>query len=290
MSEIKWLIQDTLLDINEVYKKANALKSLGYNFDFIGVSSDEKFINNLDYILDDKTLAYVFLTGAKIVNFIDKVESPKHIFSSSNCVDIDKEFKKIKNGIFYNENRFSQEFYSKLNLPLLNNNSIFLNIKEAQDFIFNTDMFIKPSKDLKSFGSGILKKGKSINEYIKGTYTNLNTFNDNEIIMISPKVEILSEYRFFVVNKKVITGSRYMKDNSMSISEIIPDYILDTVKEYVTLYQPHEIFNIDIAETEDGIKIIEYNCMNIAGSYDSDLEKLYLEINNFLKGQVNYDI
>jgi uncharacterized protein YuzB (UPF0349 family) len=39
-------------------------------------------------------------------------------------------------------------------------------------------------------------------------------------------------------------------------------------------WQPDRAFVIDVASTDEGYKVIEYNCLNSAGFYASDVAKI----------------
>ena len=46
----------------------------------------------------------------------------------------------------------------------------------------------------------------------------------------------------------------------------------------VNLYQLAEAFVIDVCLTENGWKIVECNCINCAGFYDGNMQKLIMEL------------
>lgn len=56
-------------------------------------------------------------------------------------------------------------------------------------------------------------------------------------------------------------------------------------KAYAKLYQLHEIFTLDIADTPEGYKIVEYNCWACSGLYASDKNKLFLTVNDYVKNK-----
>ena len=38
---------------------------------------------------------------------------------------------------------------------------------------------------------------------------------------------------------------------------------------------------MDIAETDEGFKIVEYNCLNASGLYLADVKKLFISLQNY---------
>lgn len=85
---------------------------------------------------------------------------------------------------------------------------------------------------------------------------------------------ILAEYRFFVFDGEVATGSRYKLGQRVEASTVVPASVLAYVKEQIGCWQPNRAFAIDIAETSDGLKIIELNSAHSAGFYAADLGRI----------------
>jgi hypothetical protein len=78
----------------------------------------------------------------------------------------------------------------------------------------------------------------------------------------------------------------YRKNNQLVLSPEIPKIVLDTADEYAKLYEPAEIYTMDLAETPNGIKIVEYNCWNGSGLYKMDTKKLFSTITDYYKGKL----
>lgn len=279
MKKLKWLLQDVLINNEELIKKANSLNKLNYNFFPVGLLKEKNFITNIDNLElynDDKL---IFLCGIKLLKIIKEAKNIKDI----NPYLINKNiFKNIKDGIFYDYEKFDQLYYQKLDIPLLNKNTLVFDMKNAENLFFDVDKFIKPSRDLKSFSGGILFKNTKIIDHIKsGKYIKDYI---NEKIIIADIKPIIEEYRFFVIDGVVITGSMYVKNNKIFISSNIKKDILNIANEYAKLYKPSSIYVMDLAKLKNGdVKIIEYNCFNCSGSYDSDLILLYGAIQDYLK-------
>lgn len=78
------------------------------------------------------------------------------------------------------------------------------------------------------------------------------------------------EYRFCISNNKVVTGSRYLPEESIDI----PNYVMDKAKEIAKIKydgQP-EIFVIDLIEDEltEDVFLLELGAINTAGWYLMD--------------------
>jgi hypothetical protein len=276
-----WLIQSTGFNSNYVYEIFNFLKENNYKVSDFGIVSGTNNITNIENILSDDDI-YIFKSGTKILDILNNIENISEVSNLLSSEQINKSnlfLKKLKDGIDYNINTFDQQIYSKLNLPLLNNSPSIYSFNEIKDTSFKKDLFIKPSRDLKAFNGGIIKSGTKVIDYIMSNHP--LTYYKNEKIILHDVVEILAEYRFFIIEDKVITGSLYKRNNQIIYDYFIPDYIYQVALEYAKLYKPANIFVMDIAETNLGIKIIEYNCWNASGIYMSDVHKLFSEIDNY---------
>jgi len=190
----------------------------------------------------------------------------------------------LKSSVDYDINLFDQNHYKTMDLPLLNNDAQYFSFNEIKDFVFENDMFVKPSKDIKSFNGGTIFVNETLNNYIYRTGGSLSKV-ENEQILIAPLKKIFYEYRFFIHNDEILGASRYSWNYNYSEDPFVPDYIMDTAKEYAKLYNPTDIFVMDLAETDKGIFIVEYQCWNISAFYSSNLFNLIGRINE-IKGTI----
>ena len=288
--KFKWLIQDVGLIQSQINRKFEALDFMNENFNVIGVMADYDYITNLENVLEeDLNTVYIVLGGVKILNLLNKADSIEDIIEFPNKFQIDNSdsiLKSLKQGYFYNFENFDQAYYGTLNLPLLNSNADYLPLKDNLDTFFDVDKFIKPSRDLKAFDAGILEAGKTLNEFVLNQKR--QRFYLEENIVVSNLRNILDEYRFFVVNGEVVTGSAYRINTVVKEDRYIPLDIQDKAIKYAKLYQPADAFTMDLAKTDDNeISIIEYNCFNCSGVYLCDLVKNFNSIKNlFLNKEV----
>jgi hypothetical protein len=279
---IKWLVQDVGINMVNIVANFLALNKLDFKFSNFGIIPFTKLITNLENILDNPEEKFIIRGGTKILTLLKNVNCLSEIneFLSEEQLKYSKEYiKQLTNGIFYNEQFFDQAYYGSLNLPLLNSGASLYPIKDNLNLKFDKDMFLKPSKDLKAFNAGILETGQTIEDFINNQ-THQNIYLE-EIAVVAECKKIISEYRFFVVEQEVITGSRYRFADAVNISEIVPYNIQEVAKEYAKLYQPHDVFTMDLAETPEGIFIVEYNCWNASGLYKTDISKIFHVINEY---------
>lgn len=261
----------------------NTLKSMGANYLGFGLIEGTSLIVNLETILTDLDEIYIIRGGTKILHLLENYSDIEDFCPDLNEFQLKHKevfFQKLKNAIFYDSELFDQACYSQLNLPLLNKEAFFLPIKDNKKTTFDKPYFLKPSKDLKTFIPGILEPGQTIQNFIENSQ-HLKDY-DHELALLSEVKTIHKEYRFFIVDKNVITGSQYKNGDKIQYNSYIPEDVMKIAGAYSQLYQPHDIFTMDLAETNEGIKIVEYNCWNGSGLYHSDKALLFNTVQNFI--------
>lgn len=165
---------------------------------------------------------------------------------------------------------------------MLNWDSIFCSFKEAMDHInynyINDDFFIRPVVDSKNFAGTVMNKEEFSEWWEKVVVLEEDdgsNLRGSTEIMISPIMNILREYRNWVVDGKVITSSLYKIGNKVQYSDVVDDDIINFAQDMVDSWQPNRAFVIDIALLENGEKkIVETNTFNAAGLYAANIGKL----------------
>lgn len=267
-----WLIQDAHRKYDEVEKEANALEDLTYKFIGFGMIPFTNIVTGID--VDTLNDSVIIRGGTKV---LDLIVADSFDIEGANDVQRDN----FRNGIFYNAEKFDQAYYTGLNLPLLNANATVCNVADILHTKFDKPAFIKPSNDRKSFNAQFVDVRQTLEESIKSSMYQIGY--ETETCVVSFDIaNIKRECRFFVVNNNVVTGSHY-RINDVTIPKVIQkdDVIWSIADEYALLYKPHDVFVMDIAETNDGFKIVEYNCLNASGLYLADVKKLFISLQNY---------
>lgn len=284
----KWLVQNIGFSTTNLDLTEQTLDRMGLPYGLFGIYRSMNYVRNLEHILLDPQETFIIRGGTSLLSMLNNIEDLKQVndnLSEEQLLFSQQYIKNLKEGLFYNELGFDQDYYGNLDLPLLNSQSQNLAVKDHLDTKFDTPVFIKPSRDQKAFNAGILESGYTIKDFI---FSQLHEpFYIEETAIVAPVKQIYAEYRFFVVDKEVITGSQYRNSHSLFVSDIIPESILTAAKEYAQLYQPHDIFTMDLADTPEGIKIIEYNCWNASGLYKTNIQKIFHTVQEFKQQQNN---
>lgn len=284
---IKWLFQTSGFNTQTIHSQIKAAQHLSLPVYDFGVVADCLNITNLDNIWTDPDDLYVVRGGIKMLNILNTVKDPfqlNELLTAYQIEHFNKFVDKLKAGLFYDIKTFDQAYYNNLNLPLVNSNARIIPALDMRDMKFKTDMFIKPSRDMKAFEAGILPAGCTLQEYIRQTWSTTYAFEEN--IICAPVKDIDTEYRFFVVDGIISTGSIYKTNNQVQHIEIPEnEKVWQVAKEYSKLYRPHNIFTMDIAKIKhtNDYQIVEYNCWNASGLYKSNITKLFGDVNSYIK-------
>lgn len=139
--------------------------------------------------------------------------------------------------------------------------------------------FIRPCKDSKVFTGKVF----TMNEWYEfvdyslknGHSTILNS--DTKIQVSSPK-KIQQEIRCWIVNGDVITSSTYKVGNKVLYKEYIDDDGIEFAKKMVSIYQLAPAFVMDICLVDNEWKIVECGCINCAGFYKANMQKLIISL------------
>lgn len=156
--------------------------------------------------------------------------------------------------------------------------------KLPDNFTWNKDeiKFIRPTKDNKAF------TGKLFNQYewedmVEHHLHNSKNeqFNENTEIQVGTPKVIYKEIRFWVVDGKVITGSTYRIGTEVIYTDVFEDDAKEFAQQMVDIYQLADAFVIDVCLTDKGWKIVECNCINCAGFYKANMQKVIMELEYF---------
>ncbi|MCK9446400.1 ATP-grasp domain-containing protein [bacterium] len=151
--------------------------------------------------------------------------------------------------------------------------------KFGDDFFSKELFFARPTKDTKVFTGRVfdMKEWREFRENaLKDRDSNI--FNKNTEIQISSVKNIQQEIRCWIVKGNIITTSQYKLGGRYCLSDIIDKSALDYCKRMVDIFQLNEAFVMDICLVDNKYKIVECGCINCAGFYKADLQKLLMSI------------
>lgn len=131
------------------------------------------------------------------------------------------------------------------------------------------DFFIRPDCDDKAFTGKVMRR-TDFEEWRREALGNGSIPGETRV-MTAPVRTIWAEYRCIAVDGRYVTGSRYRTGRTVAYSPDVGRMIVDFVNACLAEWNPRRALCIDVAHTDDGLKIIETNAVSSAGFYCIDM-------------------
>jgi hypothetical protein len=154
---------------------------------------------------------------------------------------------------------------------------------------YGQSVFIKPDSGMKEFTGKVIHYDNFDDE--------INSMNQIEIVdseslcVIATPKEIEAEFRYVIVDGKVVTGSEYRWDDVLDVrADTLP--ICDELAKHVAKmnWQADIAYILDIAYSEKKAKIIELNAFSSSGLYAGNTYKIVEAVSNAALKEYNGDI
>jgi len=191
-----------------------------------------------------------------------------------------------RGGLFFDPETFSIENYiDKWGKHMLNYDASVTTFKDLIDCKYDSQklLFIRPNDDSKSF-AGEVKRFVEISEWYEKlkNISNINLSLESKIIVSEP-YNLKSEWRLWIINKKVLTASKYREYFKLSKQQGCPAEVVSFAEQRSREYTPHDIFVMDICLSGDDYYIVECGCMNGAGFYKADIDKIVKSVTEYFR-------
>lgn len=150
-----------------------------------------------------------------------------------------------------------------------------------------SEMFLRPVHDTKSFTGEVMSwerfkewHQRLVDATKEDTLITSCTLQLTTPVVMSTAKALAWEYRLWVVDGKVVASSAYRNNGRLWITPVIADGVVEFAEETVAMWSPDRAFVFDVAETEEGFKILEVNNLNSAGFYACNIGKLIEALEN----------
>jgi hypothetical protein len=151
-----------------------------------------------------------------------------------------------------------------------------------EDADMDDTKFIRPVEDSKSFSGKVFSpdEWRTWKKSVLEVATSEDPLNGSTEILISEPVDIWTENRIWVIDGKIVTHSLYKRGRTVHYSPNVDAEVLVFAEEMIKNWRPNDAFVLDVAQTPQGCKIVEVNCLNAAGFYAGDMSKIVMAIEN----------
>lgn len=133
-------------------------------------------------------------------------------------------------------------------------------------------LFIRPNSGMKPFGGQVLERERF--ELDVGRLK--NAMFPHELCVVSSPKNVEDEWRFVVVQGKIVASSKYISAGEVISSTDVPNEAKDLAEAVVrTGFSPDSAWTLDICRTRrNEYRLLEVNCFSCAGLYACDLKPI----------------
>lgn len=153
---------------------------------------------------------------------------------------------------------------------MLNHGARFAKLSDAHLTAPDGPFFIRPCLDSKLFSGMLLGSHNDLKSLVAKVPEHLR---GERVAIAAPCHDIKAEYRFFVIDGAPITGCLYKLGQSVLYSDRIDQSVWDFARMASKHYSPNRAYALDLAESNQGLHVLEINAINSAGFYALDMGK-----------------
>jgi hypothetical protein len=170
--------------------------------------------------------------------------------------------------VFFNDVNFSVETcIAKYGAHAVNHAGKIIDHTELAGFTAG-DWFVRPNQCTKKFNGGVYPASQ-LNDLVSAD----NTPWDGKVLVSEP-IDIETEWRLFVVDRKVVAGSQYRSKGALKVAANVPPEVSQFAERMCEIWTPCDLFVIDICLVNGNYHIVELNAFNCAGFYASDVDAI----------------
>lgn len=224
------------------------------------------------------------LPSSNKINFLIEIPNTLDIIPYGSTKLVELAIEKEWSGVFRNNN-FSVPIWNEKRQDMLNRDSVSMCAKElpayTQDLSSDETIFIRPMIGKKLFPGQLVTIADALG-WLKSGRVGKYAFTPETEIAVAKNKIILAETRWFVVDGKVIDGSTYRLRGQQVAIHDNNDNNLKEAQEFADIWLPHPTCVMDLASTDEGTRVIEFNTFNSSGFYHHDIPKIVKAVHDSL--------
>jgi len=180
-------------------------------------------------------------------------------------------------GLCFEEAAFRVDAWNRHRDDMLNQHVRQMSVRECmaamQDEDEDSVWFVRPVQDLKHF-DGTVTVAREIRRWMSSVDSGNYDFDGDTEVIVAPVRKLHGEWRFFVVDGQVVDGSSYRIAGQRLANAVARPELYETAQSLADGWLPHRTCVMDVALTDEGYKVIEFNTFNSSGFYAHDIEKI----------------
>ena len=139
-------------------------------------------------------------------------------------------------------------------------------------------VFVRPAGDAKQFAGTVLSAA-DFAAWRDAAPTALPRLRSDDLVVIATPKTLHAEYRLRVVDGVVVSTSQYRRGDAVFWSEHVDERVLAFGRARIAQWSPNRAFCLDVADTPDGLKVVEINAIGSSAFYASDIARFVAAVN-----------
>jgi hypothetical protein len=207
----------------------------------------------------------------EIPDRIREKEGNLFFYGSTELVRRVSDDEKLRRFLFFDIGQFDQRIWvENRERDLLNGQGVSVSWGELKELAAREPVFARPTFEQKSFAGALVTPESAQDWFTRMEKRNGRLVPESQVWVSTPK-SILEEYRFIVLDGRIVTGSRYRAGGVLAASAQVPAAVLAEAARLARGWLPARLVTMDVAVLENGaVKIIEFNSIHSSGLYAAD--------------------
>lgn len=159
--------------------------------------------------------------------------------------------------------------------------------------LYNYPLFLRPNDVTKEFAGFIIPSADKFEDEMS-SLKQIQKVRPETLVISNQAKTLKGEFRFVIVDRKIVTQSEYRWDNKLDIRTDVPDQCMQLAKKITKHpWQPDTAYILDIAlldgHTKQYASIIETNALSCSGLYACDTVVFVKAVNDLLEKELYSD-
>ena len=185
---------------------------------------------------------------------------------------------RLRPGLFFDSVKFRWSTYrANWGEAMLARDGCALTLAAAKDALADgSQAFVRPDADSKAFDGGLYDLA-GLTRATEGA-----ALAPSVEVVIARPLEVLAEWRLFIVDGEIVAGSEYRRWGRPSFDGTIPNAAIELAAAAASRWSPAGVYCLDLATTGDRIGIVEANCFNASRFYAADGDRILKTVNLYV--------
>lgn len=211
-------------------------------------------------------------------------EKPAIFYGATNWINNIYQSNRWKPGVFFNPESTLDNWIKRYGDRALNYDGEITTFAEItkRSIADDEQFFVRPCSDQKEFAGSVMTFAE-IKNWQNKMSGDVGWIADIPILFGRP-YGIAHEWRLFMVNGRVSSGSHYRTYHKLKEDPNVPPEVIKFGEEMAAVYSPSPVFVLDVGQSGDNLHVIEIGCFNSAGFYASDVERIIFDVSQYAIG------